>query len=68
MTDEQKTTQEESNAPFEGMSFAAMMMKMMGQQAGSCNCAAMMTAMCCGGETEASSQEAAQKDKGVKNG
>jgi hypothetical protein len=75
MTDEQKTTQEEPHAPFEGMPFAAMMKKMMGQQGDGCNCAEMMTqmtAMCGGaqvsGETKATAQEAAQKAKGAKNG
>lgn len=76
MTNKQKTTQEEPRVPFEGMPFAAMMKQMMGgQQGGGCNCAAMMAqmmAMCDGaqspGETEASTQAAAQEAKGAKNG
>lgn len=77
MTDKQKTTQAEPRAPFEGMPFATMMKKMMGQQGGGCNCAArsvmaQMMAMCGGaqasGETEASAQAAAQEAKGARNG
>lgn len=75
MTDKQKTAQAEPRAPFEGMPFATMMKKMMGQQGGGCNCAEMMAqmmAMCGGaqasGETEASAQEAAQEAKGARNG
>ena len=45
MTDEQKTTQEESRTPFAGMPFAAMMEKMMGQQGQGCNCMEMMSQM-----------------------
>ncbi|MFQ5580925.1 MAG: hypothetical protein ACE5FZ_09955 [Nitrospiria bacterium] len=57
MTDEQKTTQEEPRAPFEGIPFAAMMRKMMGQQGSGCDCAtqsmmSQMMAMCGGAQTE----------------
>ena len=45
MTDEQKTTQEEPRTPFEGMPFAAMMQKMMGQQGSGCDCAEVMSQM-----------------------
>ena len=43
MSDEQKTTQEESRDPFAGMPFAAMMEKMMGQQGQGCGCKEMMS-------------------------
>ncbi|UCE25268.1 MAG: hypothetical protein JSU74_04275 [Candidatus Zixiibacteriota bacterium] len=66
MTDNQKTTQEEPRSPYSGMSFAAMMEKMMGQHG--CGCMetmsqitdtqgidcdyADMMAMCCGAQNE----------------
>lgn len=40
MSDKQKTTQENCCAPSEGMPFAAMMEKMMGQQGQGCGCIA----------------------------
>ncbi len=70
MTDEQKTTQEEPRAPFEGMPFAAMMRKMMGQQGGGCGCdctemMSQMMTMCGGtpaqGEEEKTTTETTQK-------
>ena len=45
MSNEQKTAQKESHSPFEGMPFAAMMEKMMGQQGQGCGCADMMSQM-----------------------
>ncbi len=66
MTDEQKTTQEESSTPFEDMPFAAMMQKMMGQQGSGCGCAEMMSQMApmCGGvqnEEEKTTTKTTQK-------
>ncbi len=45
MSNEQKTTQEESRSPFEGLPFAAMMEKMMSQQGQGCDCLEMMSQM-----------------------
>ncbi len=45
MSDEQKTTQQESCPPFEGMPFAEMMEKMMSQQGQGCGCQMMMSQM-----------------------
>lgn len=45
MTDEQKTTREESRTPFEDMPFEAMMQKMMNQMGSSFDCTEMMSHM-----------------------
>ncbi|MFQ5615620.1 MAG: hypothetical protein ACE5GO_04070 [Anaerolineales bacterium] len=45
MIDQQKNTQQEPQAPFEGFPFAMMMKKFMSQQGKGCNCAEMMSQM-----------------------
>ena len=45
MSDKQKTTQKNCCTPSEGMPFAAMMEKMMGQQGRGCGCIEMMSQM-----------------------
>ena len=69
MTDKQKTTWEEPRVPFESMSFAEMMQKMMGWQWQGWNCArqgvmSRMMAMCWGAQDETKEEaatEASQK-------
>ena len=69
MTDKQKTTREEPRLPFESMSFAAMMRKMMGRQGPGWNCAtpnvmSQMMAMCC--RTQEETDEEADPKVGQK--
>jgi len=60
MTDQQKDTQ----AAWEGMPFAEMMQKMMGQKAEGCGCAdrmSQMMTMCCDTQEKGKTEGAAEK-------